>query len=89
VADRRGRLLGASIVAPAAGESVAEVARLIEDGRKVADLSQMIHAYPTFTEGPARAADEWWRLRYFTPRAHRFTRPLLALLRAVDRPRGG
>jgi pyruvate/2-oxoglutarate dehydrogenase complex dihydrolipoamide dehydrogenase (E3) component len=89
VADRRGRLLGASIVAPAAGESLAEVARLIEDGRRVADLSQMIHAYPTFTEGPARAADEWWRLRYFTPRAHRFTRPLLALLRAVDRPRGG
>jgi pyruvate/2-oxoglutarate dehydrogenase complex dihydrolipoamide dehydrogenase (E3) component len=87
VCDRRGRLLGATIAGPAAGESIAEVARLVRERRRVADLSQMVHAYPTFTESPARAADEWWRRRYFTPSARRLLRPLLAVLRAVDRPR--
>lgn len=88
VAGRRGRLLGATIVGPAAGESVAEVARLVREGARVADVSQAIHAYPTFTEGPARAADDWWRRRYFTPSVRRLLRPLLALGRALDRPRG-
>lgn len=88
VCDRRGRLLGATIVAPAAGESIAEVARLVRERRKVADLSQQVHAYPTFTEGPARAADGWWRHKYLNARGRRRLAPLLALLRAIDRPRG-
>lgn len=88
VADRRGRLLGATLVGPAAGESIAEVARLVRDGKRVKDLSQAIHAYPTFTEAPARAADDWWRRRYMTPAVRRLLRPALAVMRAVDHPRG-
>ena len=88
VSDRRGHLLGATLVGPAAGESISEVARLVADGKRVTDLSQAIHAYPTFTEAPARAADDWWRRRYMTPAARRLLRPALALMRAVDRPRG-
>ena len=87
VADRRGRLLGATIAGPAAGESIAEAARLIREHKKVSHLSQMVHVYPTFTEGPARAADEIWERRYLTPSTRRLTRPLLGLLRALDRPR--
>ena len=88
IAGPRGRLLGATIAGAAAGESISEAAWLIRERKGVKDLSQMIHAYPTFTEGPARAADEYWRRRYFTPRWRRRLRPLLALLRAIDRPRG-
>ena len=88
IADRRGRLVGATVVGEAAGESIAEVARLVRDGGKVAELSQTVHAYPTFTEAPARAADDWWRHKYLNPRGRRRLRPLLALLRALDRPRG-
>jgi pyruvate/2-oxoglutarate dehydrogenase complex dihydrolipoamide dehydrogenase (E3) component len=88
VTDQRGRLLGATIVAPAAGESIVEVARLVRERRKVAALSQQVHAYPTFSEGPARAADEWWRHKYLNPRGRRRVKPLLALLRALDHPRG-
>lgn len=88
VTGRRGRLLGATVVAPAAGESIAELAALIRHGGPVADLSQAIHAYPTYSEGPARAAEQWWSHRYLTPRGRRLLRPLLATLRAVDRPRG-
>jgi pyruvate/2-oxoglutarate dehydrogenase complex dihydrolipoamide dehydrogenase (E3) component len=87
VSDRRGRLLGATIVGPAAGESLAEVARLIREGKSLASLSQQVHAYPTFAEGPARAADEWWTHKYLNPRGRRLLKPLLALLRAIDHPR--
>lgn len=88
VAGKRGRLLGATIAGPAAGESIIEAARLIRDGDTVADLSQMIHVYPTYTEGPSRAANELWTRKYLTPRNRRLLRPLHAVLRTVDRPRG-
>jgi pyruvate/2-oxoglutarate dehydrogenase complex dihydrolipoamide dehydrogenase (E3) component len=87
VERRRGRLLGATVVGPAAGESIAELAAVVRRGGTAADLSQAIHAYPTYTEGPARAAEEWWTHRYLNPRGRRLLRPALALLRAIDRPR--
>jgi pyruvate/2-oxoglutarate dehydrogenase complex dihydrolipoamide dehydrogenase (E3) component len=86
VTGRRGRLLGATLVAPAAGESIAELAALVRRDATAADLSQAIHAYPTYAEGPARAAEQWWTHRYLNPRGRRLLRPLLALLRAIDRP---
>lgn len=87
VSDRRGRLLGATIVGPAAGESIAEVARLAREGKSLASLSQQVHAYPTFAEGPARAADQWWTHKYLNQRGRSLLKPLLALLRAIDHPR--
>jgi pyruvate/2-oxoglutarate dehydrogenase complex dihydrolipoamide dehydrogenase (E3) component len=87
VTGRRGRLLGATVVAPAAGESIAELAALIRQRGTAATLSEAIHAYPTYSEGPARAAEQWWSHRYLNPRGRRLLRPLLATLRAVDRPR--
>jgi pyruvate/2-oxoglutarate dehydrogenase complex dihydrolipoamide dehydrogenase (E3) component len=88
VADRRGRLLGATVLAPAAGESIAELARLVRDRATLADLARVVHAYPTFGEGSVRAAEEWWSHRLMNPRGRRLLRPLLSLLAAVDRPRG-
>ena len=88
-AGRRGRLLGATLVAPAAGESISELAALMRRRGAVTELSQTIHAYPTFSEGPARAAEEWWSQRVLTPGGRRVLRPLLAMLRSLDRPRGG
>jgi pyruvate/2-oxoglutarate dehydrogenase complex dihydrolipoamide dehydrogenase (E3) component len=89
VTGRRGRLFGATVVAPAAGESIAELAALIRRRGTVADLSQAIHAYPTYSEGPARAAEQWWSRRVLTPHGRHLLRPLLATLQALDRPRGG
>ncbi len=87
VTGAKGELLGATILAPAAGESVAEVARLIRDGGKVGELSRVVHAYPTFTEGPSRAAERWWSHRLRGPGRRGLLRALLALLRTLDRPR--
>jgi pyruvate/2-oxoglutarate dehydrogenase complex dihydrolipoamide dehydrogenase (E3) component len=87
VGDPKGRLVGATVAAPHGGESIAELAAWIRTGGKVADVSRTVHAYPTFSEGQARAADEYLKQRWFNPRVRRFTRPALALLRRVDRPR--
>lgn len=53
-----GRLLGAAIVAPHAGELIAECALALNKGLKAADLSSTIHAYPTFAMVTRRAADQ-------------------------------
>ena len=87
VGDPKGRLVGATVAAPHGGESIAELAAWVRAGRKIDDVSQTVHAYPTFSEGQARAADDYLRQKFLNPRVRRFTRPALALLRRVDRPR--
>ncbi len=51
VVDRRGRLVGATIVGPRAGESLAEVVLAIDRGLRPRDLAGTIHAYPTYSDG--------------------------------------
>jgi pyruvate/2-oxoglutarate dehydrogenase complex dihydrolipoamide dehydrogenase (E3) component len=87
VGDGKGRLVGATVAAPHGGESIAELAAWVRAGRKIDDVSQTVHAYPTFSEGQARAADDYLRLKYLNPKVRRFTKPALAVLRRVDRAR--
>ena len=58
VTDPRGRILGASIVGPHAGELIAECVLAMTHGMKAADLSAAIHAYPTLASINRRAADQ-------------------------------
>ncbi|MCA1699471.1 MAG: oxidoreductase, partial [Actinobacteria bacterium] len=85
VGDHRGRLVGATVAAPAAGEAIAELAAWIATGGRIDRISQTVHAYPTFSEGPARAADEHIRRRLLNPRTRRFARPALIAARALHR----
>jgi pyruvate/2-oxoglutarate dehydrogenase complex dihydrolipoamide dehydrogenase (E3) component len=85
VGDPKGRLVGATVAAPRGGESIAELAAWIRAERKIDDVSQTVHAYPTFSESQARAADDYLRQKFLSPRVRRFTRPALAFLRKVDR----
>jgi pyruvate/2-oxoglutarate dehydrogenase complex dihydrolipoamide dehydrogenase (E3) component len=87
VGDPNGRLVGATVVGPTAGESIAELTAWITTGAKIATISQTVHAYPTFAEGPSRAADDLLRAKYFSAGMRRVTRPALAALRAADRVR--
>jgi pyruvate/2-oxoglutarate dehydrogenase complex dihydrolipoamide dehydrogenase (E3) component len=84
VGDPRRRLVGATVVGDSAGESVAELVAWMANGRKIDDISTTVHAYPTFAEGPSRAADDLLRARYFDPRLTRVTSRLLGLLRRLD-----
>ncbi len=81
VADGRGRLVGATLMGQGAGESIAEMAAWIGSGAKLERVSQVIHAYPTFAEAGARAADEHLRRRFAAPS----TRRALAVVLAVRR----
>lgn len=87
IGDPKGRIVGATIVAESAGESIAEVVAWMRSGARLSDIGAAIHAYPTLTEGPWRAALEHLRGRYLSPRVRRWTRPLLGVLRHVDVPR--
>ena len=71
VADPRGRLVGATVAAPGAGEAIAELTVHIAAGAKIDAVSSTVHAYPTLAEGPSRAADEHLRQRYAAPRYRR------------------
>lgn len=84
VTTRRGRIVGATIAAPAAGETVAEVAAMVHRGDRASALARRVHAYPTFAEGPVRAAGEWTRRRA-TPQARRRLAPVLRLLGTAGR----
>jgi pyruvate/2-oxoglutarate dehydrogenase complex dihydrolipoamide dehydrogenase (E3) component len=84
IADRRGRLVGATVAAPGGGEAIAELTAWVSRGEKLAAVSRTVHAYPTLAEGPARAADGYLAARYSTPRLRALTRPVLAALRLLN-----
>ncbi len=54
----RGKLLGACIVGPHAGELIAEYVLAISKGMKAGDLSNTIHIYPTLAQINRRVADQ-------------------------------
>jgi pyruvate/2-oxoglutarate dehydrogenase complex dihydrolipoamide dehydrogenase (E3) component len=58
VTDPRGRILGAAIVGPHAGELIAEAALAVSKGMKAGDLSSSIHTYPTLASINRRVADQ-------------------------------
>ncbi|MDQ2894277.1 MAG: FAD-dependent oxidoreductase [Actinomycetota bacterium] len=87
IGDPRGRLVGATIAAPGGAESIAELTAWIATGAKLDRISQVVHAYPTLSEGPARAADAHLRARFAAPRMQRLAGVALQILGRVDRPR--
>ncbi len=56
ILDRKGRIAGATLVGPRAGEALAEVALAIAQGLRVRDLAGAMHAYPTYADGVWNAA---------------------------------
>jgi pyruvate/2-oxoglutarate dehydrogenase complex dihydrolipoamide dehydrogenase (E3) component len=66
-ADRRGRILAATIVAPHAGEMIGEMSLAMTAGLSLATLARTIHPYPTQSEAWKKLGDQWNRGR-LTPR---------------------
>jgi pyruvate/2-oxoglutarate dehydrogenase complex dihydrolipoamide dehydrogenase (E3) component len=78
IATPRGKLLGAAIVGPHAGELIAEYALAITAGMKAADISATVHAYPTYAQINRRVADQ--RLKEsLTPKSKRWIQRLFGL----------
>ncbi|MEO8506629.1 MAG: mercuric reductase [Betaproteobacteria bacterium] len=58
VTDPRGKLLGAAIVGPHAGELIAEYTLALAKGMAAKDISAVIHTYPTLASIGRRVADQ-------------------------------
>ncbi|MEC5182185.1 dihydrolipoyl dehydrogenase family protein [Arthrobacter sp. CG_A4] len=56
IVDRRGKILGGTIVGPRAGESLAELTLAIQKGMTTSDIAGTTHPYPTFSDGVWNAA---------------------------------
>ncbi len=54
--DKRGRVLGATVVGPRAGETLSELTVAITRGLTTRDLAGVTHPYPTYNDGPWNAA---------------------------------
>lgn len=64
VVDPRGRIAGAHVVGPRAGETIHEAVLAVRHRLKLSDLSGMIHIYPTYPESLKRTADAYLRARF-------------------------
>ena len=82
VHDPRGRVLGATVVARHAGEMIGELVGAVQRRASLAELSGVIHPYPTVADAIRRAGDRFNRTR-LTPGRARLLRWFLA------RRRGG
>lgn len=76
ITDRRGRILGASIVAPHAGELIQPWCLAITKRLKISALATFVPPYPTLGEASKRAAGSYFSATLFGPR----TRWLVRLL---------
>ena len=78
VTTPRGKLLGATIVGPHAGELIAEYVLALAKGMNAKELTGVIHAYPTLAQINRRVADQ--RLKEgLTPSARTWIQRLFGL----------
>jgi pyruvate/2-oxoglutarate dehydrogenase complex dihydrolipoamide dehydrogenase (E3) component len=54
----RGKLVGAHILSPAAGELIHELALAIRHGMKLSDVASLVHVYPTLASSVGMLATE-------------------------------
>lgn len=72
----KGRIIGAHIIAPHAGELIHELALAIQEKMKVSRLTTLVHAYPSYSQLNKRLAGQYYNNRLFSPR----TKKIVALL---------
>lgn len=81
VLDRRGRVVGATVVGPRAGETLAELVLAARHGLRARDLAAAMHAYPTYADGVWKAAIAQVQHGLGSPVAARATNVLAAVRR--------
>jgi hypothetical protein len=79
ITDRRGRILGATIVAPQAGELIQPWCLAIAKRLKIAALAGFVPPYPTLGEASKRAAGSYFTETLFGPRTRGLVRFLARL----------
>ncbi len=74
--DGRGRIVGATVVGPRAGETLGELAVAVSRGLRTRDLAGIMHPYPTFNDGAWNAAIADVRRQLEQPMTRRALRAL-------------
>lgn len=87
VGDPKGRLVGATVAAPAGGEVIGELAGTVARREQLGTIFRTVHPYPTYALTAAMAGGEALRERWLTDRTRRVTGPVLAALRRASRAR--
>jgi dihydrolipoamide dehydrogenase len=64
----KGKIIGAHIIGPNAGELIAELVLAIKNGLSVKDVSSTIHVYPTLALGTRQTADLFFRQKFESSR---------------------
>ncbi len=80
--DARGRIVGATVVGPRAGETLGELTLAIGQGMRTREIAAATHAYPTYNDGAWNAAIEDVRARLARPGVSGATRALLRFRRS-------
>ena len=76
ILTNKGRIVGAHIIAPHAGELIHELALAIQEKMKIAKLTSLVHAYPSYSQLNKRLAGQYYTDRFFSSR----TKKLVAIL---------
>lgn len=61
--DKKGRVLGGTVVASHAGEMIGELVTAVQQGTTLGTLSTVIHPYPTVADAIRRAGDQFNRTK--------------------------
>ncbi|MCC6611021.1 MAG: mercuric reductase [Burkholderiales bacterium] len=70
----KGRMLGASILGPRAGELLPEIVLAMKVGAKIGSISGAIHAYPTLAQALRRAVNTYYGPKLFSPATRRLVK---------------
>ncbi len=76
----RGRVLGASILGPRAGELIHEAVLAMQARLPFSRISQAVHVYPTLAQVNRRAVNTYYGPRLFSPRTRAMVRWIRRLL---------
>lgn len=76
ILTNRGRVIGAHIIAPHAGELIHELALAVQENMKISKLTSLVHAYPSYSQLNKRLAGQYYQDRLFNP----LTKKVVALL---------
>ena len=77
VIHKNGRILGASILAPDAGEMILAWVLAISSKQKIGKMASLIAPYPTFGDASKQAAGRFFTDKLFSPRTRRIVKFLL------------
>ena len=76
ILTNKGRVVGAHIIAPHAGELIHELALAIQENMKVSKITSLVHAYPSYSQLNKRLAGQYYTNRLFSP----FTKKIVGFL---------